>query len=76
MNRDPLGLSPREQQIIARIAQGKNCRVIGEELGISQKTVSLRLNQLRRKLGVRSNVELCRHVDVYELGGMDVAGGL
>lgn len=69
MNRDVTGLSNREQQIVARLAQGKNCREIADELGLKYGTVEATLYRLRKKIGVSSKKELSRHADVYALEG-------
>jgi len=55
--RDPLGLSPRELEVLALVAVGRTNREIGEELFISPKTASVHVTHILDKLGVSSRVE-------------------
>lgn len=50
-------LTPREQEILAHIAEGESNKVIANHLGISDGTVKLHVKAILRKLGVRSRVE-------------------
>jgi two-component system nitrate/nitrite response regulator NarL len=50
-------LTPREQEILAHLAEGQSNKVIGRELGISDGTVKLHVKAILRKLGVHSRVE-------------------
>ncbi|WP_454194411.1 LuxR C-terminal-related transcriptional regulator [Nocardia sp. Marseille-Q1738] len=45
------GLSEREIEVLARIAEGKSNAEIGTDLGISESTVTNHLTNIRRKLG-------------------------
>ena len=47
-----VGLTPRETEVLALIAEGKTNRQIGEALFISEKTASVHVTNLFRKLGV------------------------
>ena len=58
-------LTPREQQILARLAQGKSYGSIASELSVSYKTVTNACSQMRQKLGVRTLAELI-HVAVTQ----------
>ena len=58
-------LTPREQQILARLAQGKSYGAIASELSVSYKTVTNACSQMRQKLGVRTLAELI-HVAVTQ----------
>ncbi|MDI1245901.1 MAG: LuxR C-terminal-related transcriptional regulator, partial [Rhodoferax sp.] len=50
---DPLSLlSPREQQIILMVVQGKSSAAIGVTLHLSPKTVATYRSRLMKKLGV------------------------
>lgn len=51
-------LTLREQDVLARIAQGATNRQIAEDLTITIATVRWYLKQIYRKLGVRSRVQL------------------
>jgi len=54
------GLSEREFQVLRLVGAGRNRREIGEELGLSPKTVSTYRDRLRKKLGARNLPELVR----------------
>ena len=56
-------LTPREQQILARLAQGRSYGAIAADLSVSYKTVTNACSQMRQKLGVRTLAELI-HVAV------------
>jgi DNA-binding NarL/FixJ family response regulator len=59
--KDPLAaLTPREQETLALLAQGKSYSLIAAELAISYKTVVNICYQLRQKLEVRTLPELIR----------------
>ena len=56
--REPLGiLSPRQQEIVRLRVQGLSCRQIGEQLGISAKSVNTRLDIVKLKIMVPSRAE-------------------
>ncbi len=55
--RDTFGLSPREREVLALIAEGRTNREIGERLFISQKTVGVHVGNILTKLGVSGRVE-------------------
>jgi len=50
-------LTPREQEVLELLAAGHSNRVIGQSLGISEKTSSVHVSNLLRKLGVTSRTE-------------------
>jgi DNA-binding CsgD family transcriptional regulator len=52
-----LGLTSREAEVLGLVAAGKSNREIGSELFISQKTASVHVSNILRKLGVSSRVE-------------------
>ena len=54
-------LSPRERQVMLRIAEGQSTAEIAEELEISPKTVSTYRSRLLRKLELESNAEIARY---------------
>jgi two-component system, NarL family, response regulator NreC len=54
-------LSPRERQILQLIAMGKGTKEIGEELGISNKTVEAHRMQLMNKLDIRNVADLVKY---------------
>ncbi len=52
-----LGLTPREAEVLTLVSGGGTNRQIGAELYISEKTVSVHISNIMRKLGVRSRVD-------------------
>lgn len=50
-------LTPRERQVLGRIAQGRNDREIAADLGITRQTVRNYVTNIYGKLGVKSRVE-------------------
>lgn len=50
-------LTPRERQVLALIAEGLTNRQIGRRLFISEKTASVHVSAILRKLGVASRTE-------------------
>ncbi|MBO3093286.1 helix-turn-helix transcriptional regulator [Cellulomonas dongxiuzhuiae] len=51
-------LSARELSVLARVAEGRTNRLIGEELGLSALTVKSHLARISRKLGTGDRAEL------------------
>lgn len=56
-------LTPREQEIMVLIADGKPSKVVGYELGISQRTVEIHRARVMKKMGCRSTSQLTRSLD-------------
>jgi DNA-binding NarL/FixJ family response regulator len=54
---DRLGLTPREAEVLGLVAAGKTNREIGEALYVSEKTASVHVSNILRKLGVTSRVD-------------------
>ena len=52
-----LGLTPREAEVLALVAAGRTNRQIGDELYVSDKTASVHVSNILRKLGVNSRVD-------------------
>lgn len=52
-----LGLTPREAEVLALVAAGRTNREVGAELFISEKTASVHVSNILRKLGVTSRVD-------------------
>jgi DNA-binding CsgD family transcriptional regulator len=52
-----LGLTPREAEVLSRVAAGETNRQIGEALFVSEKTASVHVSNILRKLGVSSRVD-------------------
>ena len=55
--KDTFGLSGREREVLALVAQGRTNREIGERLFISQKTVGVHVGNILAKLEVSGRVE-------------------
>ncbi len=54
---DDLGLTRRELEVLALLAEGRSNGQIGKELYISTKTASVHVSSILRKLGVTNRVE-------------------
>jgi len=52
-----LGLTAREAEVLSLVAAGRTNREIGSELYVSEKTASVHVSNILRKLGVSSRVE-------------------
>jgi DNA-binding NarL/FixJ family response regulator len=52
-----LGLTSREAEVLALVAAGRTNREIGADLYVSEKTASVHVSNILRKLGVSSRVE-------------------
>jgi len=58
-------LTKREIQILNLILKGKTLTQIGEQLGLSRKTVSAHKANIKLKLGVTSDIEFYRHASDF-----------
>lgn len=54
---DRLGLTPREAEVLVLVAAGRTNRQIGTALYVSEKTASVHVSNILRKLGVASRVD-------------------
>ncbi len=54
---EPFGLTPRERQVLALIAEGATNRQIGAALFMAEKTASVHVSRILGKLGVRSRTQ-------------------
>jgi two-component system NarL family response regulator len=63
MTKEP---SAREQQVLARIAQGKTSKQIAAELGISLRTVNTHRENIAKKIGSSSLAAMIRFAIEYE----------
>ena len=52
-----LGLTPREAEVLSLVAAGRTNRQIGQELFVSDKTASVHVSNILRKLGVNSRID-------------------
>lgn len=60
-------LSKREFEIMVKLANGKSLQEIGDELFISNKTVSTYRTRIMRKMGLSKNTELTKYCLTNEL---------
>jgi DNA-binding CsgD family transcriptional regulator len=54
---DPFGLTPREREVLALLAEGATNREIGKRLFMAEKTASVHVSRILAKLDVRSRTE-------------------
>lgn len=57
----PDGLTERQLQVVRLLARGHSSRQIGEELGLSAKTVDVHRARIMRQLGIRDMASLARY---------------
>jgi DNA-binding CsgD family transcriptional regulator/tetratricopeptide (TPR) repeat protein len=62
-----LGLTPRELEVLALVAEGRSNRQVAEALFISAKTASVHVSNILAKLGVASRVEAAAVAHRYGL---------
>jgi ATP/maltotriose-dependent transcriptional regulator MalT len=65
---DPFGLTPRERQVLALIAEGATNRQIGAALFMAEKTASVHVSRILRKLGVSSRTQAAAVAHRLHLG--------
>jgi two-component system response regulator FixJ len=53
-------LSPREREVLARVASGASSKEVGRILGISPRTVEVYRSRLMEKLGAKNTADLIR----------------
>lgn len=68
-------LSERERQVAALAARGNSNREVGEQLGISHRTVEVHKARIMSKLGIRSTAELIRIASQFDLSGEETPTG-
>ncbi|HEX3690666.1 MAG TPA: AAA family ATPase [Solirubrobacteraceae bacterium] len=54
---DPFGLTPRERQVLALLAEGATNRQIGAALFMAEKTASVHVSRILAKLGVQGRTQ-------------------
>lgn len=55
-------LTPREREVLLRVARGRTAREIAEEFGISHRTVETHRERVMAKLGIHTIAGLTRYV--------------
>ncbi|HTK45831.1 MAG TPA: LuxR C-terminal-related transcriptional regulator [Patescibacteria group bacterium] len=73
-DKEAFGLSRREREVLALIAEGRTNREIGERLFISQKTVGVHVGNILAKLGASGRVEAAMVAIRLELVPTPLAG--
>jgi DNA-binding CsgD family transcriptional regulator len=63
------GITPREEQILRLLVQGKTSKEIAGDLFISQRTVEAHLRNVYRKTGAGNRVELMNRLGAYRGSG-------
>jgi two-component system response regulator FixJ len=63
-------LTPRETEVMQRVARGQANKVIAMDLGVSQRTVELHRARVMKKLRLRSVAELVHAID--RIGGVAI----
>ncbi len=66
---DRFGLTPRERQVLALIAEGATNRQIGAALFMAEKTASVHVSRILSKLGVRSRTQAAAVAHRLDLTG-------
>jgi DNA-binding NarL/FixJ family response regulator len=56
-DQDPFGLTPRERQVLALLAEGATNRQIGAALYMAEKTASVHVSRILAKLGVQGRTQ-------------------
>lgn len=51
-------LTPRQKEVLQLVAKGHTSQKIGEELGLSARTVDRHIENMLKRLGLRSRIEL------------------
>jgi DNA-binding CsgD family transcriptional regulator len=65
---DPFGLTPRERQVLALVAEGATNRQIGAALFMAEKTASVHVSRILAKLGVQSRTQAAAMAHRLQLG--------
>ncbi len=60
-------LTPHQQRILRLLGQGRTSAEIGEELGLSENTITFHRHRIRKILGLSSEWELVRHAILVHL---------
>jgi DNA-binding CsgD family transcriptional regulator len=71
---DPFGLTAREREVLALIAQGATNRQIGNALFMAEKTASVHVSRILAKLGVQSRTQAAAVAHRMGLASAPTAG--
>jgi DNA-binding NarL/FixJ family response regulator len=67
----PSGLTQREGQVLALVAEGWTHKQISSKLGLSKATIDTYVQRIRQKLGLRNKADLTRAAVQYGLGPVE-----
>lgn len=67
----PSGLTEREGQVLALVAEGWTHKQISSKLGLSKATIDTYVQRIRQKLGLRNKADLTRAAVKYGLGPLE-----
>jgi DNA-binding NarL/FixJ family response regulator len=68
LTEDPFGLTARERQVLALLAEGATNRQIGAALFMAEKTASVHVSRILSKLGVRTRTQAAAVAHRLHLG--------
>lgn len=68
---EPERLTPRERDILARIAQGASNKEIGRDLDLAESTVKIHVRHILRKLNLASRVQAAVYAVEHGIGGRE-----
>jgi two-component system nitrate/nitrite response regulator NarL len=69
--RDPERLTPRERDILARVAQGASNKEIGRDLNLAESTVKIHVRHILRKLNLASRVQAAVYAVEHSIGSRE-----
>jgi DNA-binding NarL/FixJ family response regulator len=64
---DKCAFTPREQEVLELLVDGRSNKEIGAPLGIEVRTVKAHVSKLMRKVGVRSRIALSTYALSHSL---------
>lgn len=68
-------LTPRQQEILGFLAEGKSSAEIGSALGLTTSAITFHRSRIRKLLGLESEWELVRYAILVSLAGDEEAEG-
>jgi two-component system nitrate/nitrite response regulator NarL len=68
---DPERLTPREREILARVAQGASNKEIGRDLDLAESTVKIHVRHILRKLNLASRVQAAVYAVEHSIGSKE-----
>lgn len=60
-------LSEMENDVLQKILEGKNSKIIAQELGIKYRSVQRAIERMKQKLMLNSTLEICVHYKDLEI---------